>query len=92
VYRNLPLRQQRWLSAHAAYQKAFGDDPTIGTMSVTLLSNCYKNLTRLSQLFAKALSYAGTMAGLAIEQALGATPIGYEYKDDCATHHSPLPQ
>ena len=69
---------------HAAYKKAFGDDPTIGTMSVSTLVKLLQEPNPSKELFAKALSYAGTMAGLAIEQALGATPIGDEYKDDCA--------
>jgi hypothetical protein len=62
--------------AHAAYQKAFGDDPTIGTMSVNTLVKLLQEPNPSRQLFAKALSYAGTMAGKAIEQSLGATPLG----------------
>tara|TARA_B110000211_G_scaffold16667_1_gene17417 strand:- start:1398 stop:2720 length:1323 start_codon:yes stop_codon:yes gene_type:complete len=69
--------------AHAAYQKAFGDDPTVGTMSVNTLVKLLQEPNPSRQLFAKALSYAGTMAGLAIEQSLGATPLGEEYKEDC---------
>jgi hypothetical protein len=69
--------------AHAAYKKAFGDDPTVGTMSVNTLVKLLQEPNPSRQLFAKALSYAGTMAGKAIEQSLGDTPLGEEYKYDC---------
>ena len=69
--------------AHAAYKKAFGDDPTIGTMSVNTLVKLLQEPNPSRQLFAKALSYAGTMAGKAIEQSLGATELGREYEEDC---------
>ena len=69
--------------AHHSYKRAFEDDPTVGTMSISTLVKLLQEPNPSRELFAKALSYAGTMAGRAIQDSLKGTDLGDEYTDDC---------
>ena len=48
--------------AIGAYKEAFNDDPTIGTMSTDVLATMLNEPSPNSELFAKAISFAGTEA------------------------------